>query len=90
MKLRLIRKRNFTVAILLILTLYAFVDSAIFYYPSYAYEGIDRDFYSSKCYYVTYVVGRGLLYGAVLSGFYLLIYWMIGGVRKISRLINFK
>lgn len=51
--LRLIRKRNLTVAIIIILTLYAFVDSAIYYYPSYAYKGLDRDFYSSKGYYVT-------------------------------------
>ena len=86
--MRFIRKRNFTVAIIIILTIYAFVDSAIYYYPSYAYKGLDRDFYSSKGYYITYIVGRGLLYGAVLSGFYLLIYWMISGFRKISRLIN--
>jgi hypothetical protein len=75
--LRFKLKRNVSVVIILILTLFAFVDSAIYYYPSYAYKGIDRDFYLSKDYYLIYVVGRGLLYGALLNGVYFIIYFIM-------------
>ena len=82
--LRLITKLHFSVVII-ILTLFAFVNSAIYYFPSYAYEGISRDFYLSEGYYLFHVVGRGLFYGALLNGLYLIIYMISKGLyRKLQ------
>ena len=78
--MRFILKLNFSVVI--ILTLFAFVNSAIYYFPSYSYEGISRDFYLSEGYYLFHVVCRGLFYGALLNGLYLIIYFIINGLYK--------
>ena len=81
--LRFIRKLNFSLVIIIILTLFAFLNSAIYYFPSYAYEGIDRDLYLSEGYYLFYVVYRGLFYGALLNGLYLIIYFITKGLYRI-------
>ena len=68
-----------------ILTLFAFVHSVIYYLPAYDYEGISRDFYLSKGYYLFHVVCRGLFYGALLNGLYLIIYFSMKGLyRKLQ------
>ena len=82
--LRFITKLNFSVVII-ILALFTFVNSAIYYFPSYAYEGISRDFYLSEGYYLFHVVCRGLFYGVLLNGLYLIIYFIIKGLyRKLQ------
>jgi len=75
--MRFISNKNFSLVIILTLTLFAFVNSAFYYFPSYAYEGVSRDFYLSEGYYLFHVVCRGLFYGAVLNSLYLLIYFII-------------
>ena len=82
--MRFISNKNFSLVIILILTLFAFVNSAFYYFPSYAYEGVSRDFYLSEGYYLFYVVCRGLFYGAILNGLYLLFYFIIKGFRKLQ------
>ena len=88
MKLR--SKLNYHVVIIVSLTLFAFISSAIYYYPSYAYEGVSRDFYLSEGYYLLYVVGRGLLYGALLNGVYFLLYVVVKGILSIGLIFNGK
>ena len=69
------------------LTLFAFVNSAIYYYPSYAHEGVSRDFYLSESYYLFYVVCRGLLINVILNGLYLIICFIIKiTYRKLTSL----
>lgn len=80
--MRFILKLNFSVVIIIILTLFAFVNSVIYYFPAYAYEGISRDFYLSEGYYLLHVVCRGLFYGALLNSLYLIIYFIIKGLYK--------
>ena len=71
--------------LIIIVTLFAFVNSAIYYFPSYAYEGIARDFYLSEGYYLFHVVSRGLFYGVLLNGLHLLISFIIKGLyRKLQ------
>ena len=86
--MRFITKLNFSLVIILILTLFAFVNSAFYYFPSYAYEGVSRDFYLSEGYYLFHVVCRGLFYGAVLNSLYLLIYYIIKGLSKKTPITN--
>lgn len=80
--LRFINKLNFSVVIIITLTLFAFINSAIYYIPSYANEGISRDFYLSEGYYLFHVVCRGLFYGALLNGLYLIIYFIIKNLYR--------
>ena len=84
--LKFITLFNFSVVI--ILTLFAFINSAIYYYPSYAYEGISRDIYLSEGYYLFHVVCRGLFLGVLLNGLYLIIHLIIKGLHK-SKTIKF-
>lgn len=70
----------------IILTLYAFISSAVYYYPSYSYEGISRDFYLSKGYYFFHVVVRGLFYGTLLNGLYFVIYYIVKSVNRKLKL----
>ena len=86
--MRFISNKNFSLVIILILTLFAFVNSAFYYFPSYAYEGVSRDFYLSEGYYLFHVVCRGLFYGAVLNSLYLLIYFIIKGFSKKTPITN--
>ena len=86
--MRFISNKNLSLVIILILTLFAFVNSAIYYFPSFAYEGVSRDFYLSEGYYLFHVVCRGLFYGAVLNSLYLLIYFIIKGISKKTPITN--
>ena len=80
--LKFITRPNFHLVIMITLTLFAFLNSAIYYFPSYAYEGISRDFYLSEGYYLFHVICRGLFYGALLNGLYLLIYFIFKGLHR--------
>ena len=60
--MRFITKLNFS-RVIIILTLFATVNSAFYYYPYYAYEGVSRDFYLSEGYYLFHVVCRGFFMG---------------------------
>ena len=86
--MRFITNLNVSQVIILTLTLFAFVNSAFYYFPSYAYEGVSRDFYLSEGYYLFHVVCRGLFYGAVLNSLYLLIYYIIKGLSKKTPITN--
>lgn len=79
---RFITKLNFSLVILIILTLFAFANSAIYYFPSYAFEGISRDFYLSEGYYLFHVVCRGFFYGVLLNSLYLAIYFIFKGLHR--------
>ena len=84
--MRFITNKNFSLVIILTLTFFAFVNSAIYYFPSYASEGVSRDFYLSEGYYLFHVVCRGLFYGTVSNSLYLLIYFIIKGLSKKHQL----
>ena len=86
--MRFIGNKNFSLVVILILTLFTFVNSAFYYYPSYAYEGISRDFYLSEGYYLFHVVCRGLFYGALLNSVYLIIYFIIRRLSKKTTITN--
>ena len=86
--MRFITNKNFSLVIILTLTLFAFVNSAFYYFPSYAYEGVSRDFYLSEGYYLFHVVCRGLFYGALLNSLYLLIYFIVKGFSKKTHIAN--
>ena len=76
-------KINAMILVMIILTLYAFISSAVYYYPAYSIEGIDRDFYMDKVYYVLFVIIRGVIFTILFNGFYLAINFIVKSLYKI-------
>ena len=75
---------NVIILVMIILTLYAFISSAVYYYPAYSIEGLDRDFYMDKEYYVLFVIVRGIIFTILFNGFYLTINFIVKSLYKIS------
>ena len=76
-------KINTMIVVMIIITLYAFISSAVYYYPAYSIDGIDRDLYRDKVYYVLLVIIRGITITILFNVVYLIINFIVKKLYKI-------
>lgn len=77
--------KKISIFVVIAIILFSFVDSAIYYYPAYAYEGINRDMYLSMPLFLVYTVGRGTLIAFIMNTIYFSGYFVL---RKLLLIIK--